>query len=374
MPMPPKLSANATVLKKQQILYRERLTEYTKARSAYEEVAIPYWKSISEKRALRRSKFASNQRITLGDYVLEQPPVYSGPPEPEKPDMSPSGAETVPVVADFLKHAKRQFNFDPEKPQRESDYKQAYAKVALAAGLSKEECVKIYAFESGGDGTYDVQAGLEYASPGAHAITTALGYNQLLSTNSVELLAEAGDEFLSALRTKAEELRGSRQAQLRQKIIVLSKMIAFSRSVPDRWREHAKLAGTAKGLGIHALNLDVDVGPLLQTQKLMTSVEFAKRHGYRASLTAAELEMMNLTGDGNGFDIVSLPDDLRSQIPTSNFFQRGGYERNPVARVNNTVTKLLVATNAKMDAEVQLQGAKELAAYFKESEWNPHSR
>jgi len=354
--------------KTQVILYRERLLEYTKARNAYEEVAAPYWKSISEKRARRRTKFASNRRITRDDYVLEQPPAYAGPPEPENPKASPSGAETVPVVADFLKHAKEQFDFTPETPASENDYKRAYAKAALAAGLTPDECVKIYAFESGGDGIYDVQAGLEYDTPGARAITTALGYNQLLSTNSIELLAEAGDEFLSALRKRAEEAGGSRQAQLRQKIVTLTKMIAFSRSVPDRWQEHAKLSGIPKGLGIHALNLDVDVGPLLQAQKLLTSVEFAKSHGYTASLTAAELEMMNLTGDGNGFDMVLMPDDLRGQTPTSNFFQRGGYERNPVASVNNTVAKLLAATNAKMDSEAQSQGAKELAAFFKESE------
>ena len=81
-----------------------------------------------------------------------------------------------------LKH----FGFKPQAPQSEVAFKQAYAKVASAAGLTKEAAVKIYGFESGGDGKYDVQAGLEYETPGAHAISTALGYNQLLSTNSVE--------------------------------------------------------------------------------------------------------------------------------------------------------------------------------------------
>jgi hypothetical protein len=81
-------------------------------------------------------------------------------------------------------------------------------------------------------------------------------------------------------------------------------------------------------------------------------------------LSAAELEMMNLTGDGNGFDMVTLAAELCDQVPTSNFFQKEGYERNPVASRNNVVAKLLVATNAKMDTEVKLQGAKDLAAVF----------
>ena len=117
-------------------------------------------------------------------------------------------------------------------------------------------------------------------------------------------------------------------------------MIRFARSVPDAWGAHGRLAGTAKGMGVHALILDVDVGPLLQTQKLITSVLFARRKGYSAPLTAAELEMMNLTGDGNGFDMVQMRPAMRQKVPTSNFFQQGGDERNPVAIRNNTVAKL----------------------------------
>ena len=46
--------------------------------------------------------------------------------------------------------------------------------------------------------------------------------------------------------------------------------------------------------------LDVDVGPMLQTHKLLTSVHFARIKGHTRPLSAAELEMMNLTGDGTG--------------------------------------------------------------------------
>jgi hypothetical protein len=73
---------------------------------------------------------------------------------------------------------------------------------------------------------------------------------------------------------------------------------------------------------------------------------------------------MNLTGDGNGFDIISMPVGWRDQVPTSNFFQQRGYERNPIAIHNNVVSKLMAATNAVMDTESKLQGAKDLAAFF----------
>jgi len=145
---------------------------------------------------------------------------------------------------------------------------------------------------------------------------------------------------------------------------VLKSMIAFCRGVPDTWSAHDKLANTSKGLGIHALNLDLDVGPLLQTQKLLDSVVFARAQGYGAVLSAAELEMMNLTGDGNGLDILTMPLAWRERVPTSNFFQPGGYERNPIAGRSGVVSKLTAATNAVMDQESKLQGAKDLAAVF----------
>jgi hypothetical protein len=59
-----------------------------------------------------------------------------------------------------------------------------------------------------------------------------------------------------------------------------------------------------------------------------------------------------------------MPQVLREMVPTSNFFQRSGYERNPVAIRHNTVAKLLAVTNARMDANSQLPGAKDLAAAF----------
>ncbi|MBY0560549.1 hypothetical protein [Hyphomicrobium sp.] len=344
--------------------YREKLAEYTKARAAYEVVAGPYWAAIAEKRAERAAKRRKKERTTLDDYVLEQPPVYSGPPKPEDPEQRRIGEEYMPVVADFLKQAEEHFDFVPERPASDDQYRHAYAQLALAAGLTPEQCVKIYAFESTGNGGYDIQAGLEYGLPHERAISTALGYNQLLATNSISLLAEVGDKFVAALREKAEAADGERRTELQKKIATLKKMIAFSHTVPNQWSEHAKLAETPKGLGVHAIILDIDISPLLQVEKLLTSVSYAKRLGYAKPLKAAELEMMNLTGDGSGFDMVTMPDDMRKNIPTSNFFQRRGYERNQIAITNNTVALLIAATDAKMQSEAQLNGARALAAAF----------
>jgi hypothetical protein len=348
--------------------YRRKLKEYQEARAAFEEEAGAYWSSISEKRKVRNAKRRERQTIALNDYVLTQPPVYSGPkapvnPEPEA-EKPPRERKAIPVVADFLKAAVEQFQFVPQRPSSEVEFKRAYARYALAAGLTREQAVRVYSFETGGTGNHDMQSGLSASRPGSRAISTAIGYNQLLTTNSVELLAEQGHEFIKELTARAAALSGAPRAAMERKLAVLKKMVAFAKTVPDTWSEHEKLANTPQGWAAHAMVLDIDVGPMLQTHKLLTSVLFARTKGYNRPLSAAELEMMNLTGDGTGFDMVTMPQAMREQVPTSNFFQRGGYERNPVAIRHNTVAKLLAVTDERMDFNSNKPGAKELAAAF----------
>jgi hypothetical protein len=351
--------------------YRTKAEQYALARRAFEELTSAYWTTIAEKRRVRNAKRRNRETIELDDYVLTQPPIYQGPPrplDPAPPDREPPPEQRkpdIPVIADFLKAAAEQFRFVPERPDSEIAFKRAYAKVASAAGLTREQIVRIYAFETGGNGTYDAQAGLTPPRPNARAISPAVGYNQLLSTNSIGLLAEHGDKFVNALRQKTKELTGEPKSAMEQKIEALRRMVAFSRTVPNVWNEHDILAKTtAGGLGIHAAVLDRDIGPLLQTQKLLDSVLFARSKGYKSPLTAAELEMMNFTGDGNGFDMVLMPASLRQQIPTANFFQQSGYERNPIARRTGVVAALFASIEAKMDQASQSQGAKDLAAAY----------
>jgi len=348
--------------------YRRLLKQYLEARGAFEQEAGAYWSAISEKRRGRNAKRRDHQTIALDDYVLTQPPIYGGPkrpvnpaPEPE-PERPPREHKAIPVVADLLKAAAEQFRFAPQRPSSEIEFKRAYAQVASAAGLTREQAVRVYSFETGGTGNYDVQSGIEHG--GKRAISTAIGYNQLLTTNTVELLAEQGPEFVRALTQKAAQLSGAARQAMDRKIAVLKQMVAVARAVPDEWAQHEKIADTPQGWAMHAMVLDIDVGPLLQTHKLLTSVIFARAKGYNRPLNAAELEMMNLTGDGTGLDMVTMPQAMREQVPTSNFFQRGGYERNPVAIRHNTVAKLLGVTDARMDSNSNLPGARDLAAAF----------
>lgn len=346
--------------------YRRKLAEYQAARAAFDAEAGAYWSQISEKRKGRNAKRRNGQQVTLDDYVLEHPPLYNGPkrpvnPEPEETPERPT-KKPIPVVADFLRAAQELYQFTPQRPSSELEFKRAYARYALASGLTREQAVRVYSFETGGTGSYDVQAGIEHG--GKRAISTAIGYNQLLTTNSVELLAEQGHEFIRALSDKVARTSGPARQALEYKLAVLKKMVAHAKSVPDTWSEHEKIGNSAQGWAMHAMVLDVDVGPMLQTHKLLTSVLFARAKGYSRPLTAAELEMMNLTGDGTGLDMVTMPQAMREQVPTSNFFQRGGYERNPVAIRHNTVAKLLAVTDTRMDSNGNNAGARELAGAF----------
>jgi hypothetical protein len=347
--------------------YRRKLKEYLDARNAFEQEAGAYWNDIAEKRRGRNAKRRAHEQMTLDDYVLTQPPVYAGPkrpvnPAPEtEPGPPPSERKHIPVVADLLKAASDDFQWAPQRPTTEIEFKRAYARFAAETGLTREQAVRVYSFETGGDGRHDSQSGLIH---GSHAVSTAIGYNQLLTTNTVELLAEQGPDLIKILAQRAAGLSGPARHAMEHKLAVLKKMVALARSVPDDWSQHEKIGDSPQGWAMHAMVLDVDVGPMLQTHKLMTSVIFARERGFTRPLTAAELEMMNLTGDGTGLDMVTMPQAMREQVPTSNFFQRSGYERNPVAIRHNTVAKLLAVTDARMDANSREPGAKELAAAF----------
>ncbi len=350
--------------------YQRKLEQYEQIHGAFERVDTAYWDEIAAKRRTRNAKRRTHQAITLNDYVLSQPPVYTGPPKPVSPLPPPPSPPVppkpeIPVVTDFLKAAQEQWGFVPDLPASDSEFKRSYAKAARAAGLTQAQIVGVYTFETGGRGQYNSQSGVGTPRPNAHPISPALGYNQLLSTNTVSLFGESGPRFIKLLTQKANTLSGEQRAAFERKFAILKRMIAFCRALPHSWAKYDEVAKTTqKGWGIHAAVLDIDVGPLLQVQKLLDSVLFARVKGYLTPLTAAELELMNLTGDGNGFDMVTMPAEMRAQVPTSNFFQPGGYARNPVARRTKAVAGLITEIQGHINDNSSTPGAQEMAAAF----------
>ena len=123
-----------------------QMEQYARARRAFDEESNAYWSSIAEKRRVRNTKRRNGEPIEL-----TQPPVYRGSPRPRGPGFPGSDATeprkpAMPVVAHFLKAAVEQFRFVPQRPENDLAFKKAYVKVASAAGLTRDQIVRVYAF------------------------------------------------------------------------------------------------------------------------------------------------------------------------------------------------------------------------------------
>jgi hypothetical protein len=343
--------------------------QYHKARSTFDRQLQAYWRAVDSKREARKARRMLGQAYTADDYITEQPPKYRGPelpseiarivtevrpPEPERP---------MPNVADFLGSAKAEFGFVPT-PTTEHEFKRRYAKEALAVGLSKDQVLRIYALETGGQGTYDMQSGINPLTKQGKPISSALGYAQLLHANSTSEFVKYGEMWAKRLLAMAA-VPGTppeRATALRTKAATLRRMLRAARSVPNEWSSHVAFGGTAKGQAIHTLNLDADVGPWLQVLKLRGLKDDAERAG-RPNLTGGEIELMNLAGPRTGLEMLT---PVAQNMPTSNFFSQGGYYRNTVVR-EKTAIELLRALEGRMEANIKKPGAVEFAQIFDEA-------
>lgn len=347
------------------------LAAYKQAQAAYERQLAAYWSDVNERRSERRRKRSAGVGFTAADYVAAFPPVYQGPPltkeiqaalEQEAKTREPP--RPTPTVEDFLAAAQSVYGFVPERIP-EIEFKRRYAREAMALGLSRDQVLRVYALETGGIGTVDMQAGINPITKQGRAISTALGYAQLLHANSVNEIVKHGPAFVARLTamTTGKGVTPQRVQQLKGKIAVLRRMIENARSVPNEWAAHVRYAGTPPGLGIHALNLDGDIGPWLQVHKLADIRKFAAEQG-RPTLTGAELELMNLAGPATGLEMMTT---LGASAPTPNFFSRAGYERNSVVR-NRTGRELLLELDRRMDGHLTKPGAVEFARVYDEIE------
>lgn len=336
-----------------------------------------YWGHVDKKRSGRRAKRARNRPIGSGDYVMELPPKYDGPALPaaiarkwkahqdRMEQVKPSPKPEPPAnVADFLDSARRNYRFEPEIVP-EAVFKERYAAEALALGLSGDQVVRVYALETGGIGTADMQAGIHPISRKGTPISSALGYAQLLAANSINELSKYGADFVARLRALAQRTApgSERRQRLEQKAVALALMTRKAKSVPYVWSRHVAFANTEIGRGIHAINLDGDIGPWLQVIKLKGLRETAEAAG-RGRLSGAEIELMNLAGPGTGLEMMT---PAARQAPTTNFFARAAYYRNTIVR-EKTAAELLVALDQRMEQNLKNSGAIEFRQIFERLE------
>ncbi len=344
------------------------------AQVKYERQLDAYWETVAAKKKSRARKRTARKPYTRDDYVQSFPPVYKGPQlnhavargwsqyqaarAQKKPETTPS---RIQGLNDFLAAAKKHYGFEPTRIS-EREFKRRYAEESLALGLEKDHVVRVYALETGGKGTADMQAGINPTTGKGRPISTALGYAQLLAANTIEQLVKHGDTFIARLKRKlAVATNPKRAAELKNKIASVQKMLKVARSIPNDWYKQRALARTSRGYGIHVLNLDGDIGPWLQSVKLKSLKDFAARKGVH-NLSGEEIEMMNLTGPQTGLDAMH-PFGLTA--PMSNFFTRAAYQRNKMT-IGKTSAELLAEFTRRMDASSKNPGAVEFTLAFEE--------
>ncbi len=349
---------------------------YLKARTFHEAEKDAFWAKVEKKRKLRRKKKKSGSVLRASDYVDAYPPKYDGPKLPKslakawskylkggQAKKAKKKKTELPSIPDYLRAASKYYGFVPERiPERE--FKRRYAREALRLGLNSDQVVRVYALETSGLGTADMQAGIHPIKRTGRPISSALGYAQLLAANSVNELQKHGRIFLSRLQTIAQDpnLSASRRKALKNKIAALKRMITRVNRVPRRWSSHRAFARTGPGMGIHPINIDGDIGPWLQVIKLKGVHDIARRAG-RGDISPTELELMNLAGPGTGLEMMTA---VGLGMPTVNFFSRRGYERNTIVR-GRTSRELLVKLGQRMDVNVRNSGAKEFYEVFSEA-------
>ena len=345
---------------------------WKEARQTHEQELDTYWDKVLAKRELRKKKRVTKVPFETSDFVMTFPPAYNGPKltadlarkyekfvsDQEKSEPTPP--KEMATVADYLASAKQVYSFTPERLS-EKQFKQRYAEEAAAFGLVKEQVVRVYALETGGIGTYDMQAGIHPIKKTGHAISSALGYAQLLDANSVNELSKHGEFFVQRLRDKARNpnVSAARLAALKTKIAVVQKMYAKVKRVPFDWEQHQAFAKTPEGQGIHTLNLDGDIGPMLQAIKLQGLKETAEKAG-RAQLSGAAMELMNLSGPVTGLEMMQ---PAGEKAPVTNFFARRAYYVNKMV-IGLTGEQLLAELGRRMDADVKSPGSREFADAF----------
>jgi hypothetical protein len=345
------------------------------AETRHERQLDAYWAEVEKKRKDRRPKRSKGVLYGQEDYVWTFPPEYSGPRLSKslrrrwerflasgKKSAPKKARRPQPDIGDFLAAAKKHYGFVPTRVS-EREFKRRYAAESLRLGLTKEQVVRVYALETGGNGTADMQAGINPITKKGRPISSALGYAQLLHANTIGELVEHGDGFIARLRKLAAATRDpARARELNDKIAALQRMMKSARSVPNDWYRHVDYAKTQRGYGMHAVNLDGDIGPWLQSIKLKGLKKFAARKGV-TNMSGEEIELMNLSGPATGLEMMQ-PVGLTA--PTTNFFSRRAYYVNKMVK-GKTSAELLAEFTRRMDRSVKKDGAVEFRQAFDEA-------
>ncbi len=288
---------------------------YEAAQMAYQKELGDYWKTVEASKSAHK-------------IVTQFPPFYNGPAKPANYDP-PKEPSKLPSVNDML-HAwnilaplasghQKNPNFPGLKIEEssESEFKRTYARESLIVGkkygLSKSETQNIvqniYAFEDAGNGTADLLSGVPFRytapdAPGSHAnrdkrreihpASTAIGYNQLLMATSAQFIDQSNaigerlDEMAKSEPGRRDRLLAKEKLFAEVRGVLHGELIKFAENDKTKYfdnRGHLTyalytdfarsmdvtktgLTGRQMTSAVQALNLDRDVGPILQAREL----------------------------------------------------------------------------------------------------------
>lgn len=356
--------------------YRRAMAAYETARAQFVAKTETYWDGIASRRSQRSGLTVDKLRDS--NFVNDAPPVAPRRPNPttyglpedfERPPQEPS---TIKRVPDFLESARVQRyaldvsprnGTDAERAAFETAFRERYVAAAREVGLTREQLLGVFTFETGGNGTHDLQSGLNAKGEGRPA-STALGYAQLLAAKSIDVIATHGDVI-------ADRLQAEGQTEKAALVRLMRRQVRAVHNGAPNWGQAQAMARTDLGRGVHAANLDLYIGPHLQVTKLEDTLaayqRYASANGGMPSVpTPATLESMNLAGETNGF-FMAHP-KLADKI-TPNFFDGAGYVANPITRIteNGVIVRprtagelqtrigdIMVGTNSERDGTLEL--------------------
>ena len=367
--------------------YQEKLAAYRAAYSKFQKSEKRYWAEIERKKDIRTAKRKAGRQFTLDDFVLSQPPQYNGPKRPKNPKAgpikkAPRKKSTLPRADDLRRAMRDVYGYKLPKV-KEKDFKLAFAREAKRYGISAEQVIGVYALETGGLGPFDRVSGeipqldkkCRVKKYVGRPLSTAIGYFQLLNANTSSTIAvnargKKSERFANRLRAKAKEHRGKRKRALRAKAKLMDKVVKDMKAAVSRmnvrkndWTEYRALGKTKLGRAVHALNLDPDIGPMIQMSKLAFVRNIALERGL-GDVPSDRLELMNLVGWPRG---VRMLEPIAFQVPTANFVTATEIRANTSVLGDKTVAQSVEKIRRVITKRKQECGSKEFFKMWKKA-------
>lgn len=352
---------------------QKAIQDYVTAKDFYKKNLDKYWDNVETMK---------ERGLKINDF----PATYNGPAKPRGYEEPPTegGLPTVKAMVRLSRHLGRIADHDPRVPDFEikdvdehtftENYVREALNLAKTANFAPEQMQpiveKVYKFECGGRAYHDTLSGVPYKfavpdEPGTSTnqehrrshrpISTGLGFNQLLSATTMRHVQNDGKLIADRLRELAKD--SDRPAELNEKARLvenLQKVIdqetagfahkarrrhgayydnngkplysLFQDLAASKSRTAVGLTGRQLASAIQALNIDGDIGPVIQSRQVAEVLSDSLKPEVSANLQ----KKIDMDGErARQFDELS---DAQKQRAVNELFAiAGGGKHNPAA-------------------------------------------